>query len=306
MPTSDYAPMLALPYEQVPPEDPRWNWDAQRKVDGIRAMVYLGPQGKRVLTRVKGKHTGEYGVKTEHLPWLPDTEKDYVFDGELLWGRNSKECMKNLGCLPTESLKRQEATHPVCFVAFDILVGWGINLCPRPYFQRREALLDHGSFVAMNLDHKFQILKHFTDARSAWERAKSLEWEGIILKESFGTYEPGRRSPNWVKVKRAKKYVAVVTGQLAGKEGKTGQMLGRMGSLMLGMWNGKMLVPVGNCGTGFDMDERGPSSWPVHLVVEVESSDITEDGKLWHPRFIRRRPELDLRAASVEQIHEPA
>lgn len=107
-------------------------------------------------------------------------------------------------------------------------------------------------------------------------------------------------------MKRARKYVAVITGQIAGKEGKTGQMLGRMGSLMLGMWNGKMLVPVGNCGTGFEMDERGPSCWPVHQVVEVESSDITEDGKLWHPRFIRRRPELNLRDALLEQIHEPA
>ena len=157
MPTTDFAPMLALPYEKIEDDDARWNWDGQRKVDGIRAMVYLGPQGKRVLTRVKGKHSGEYGVKTEHLPWLPDTEKDYVFDGELLWGNSSRKCMEILGCYPTESLRRQEATHPMCFVAYDILVGWGINLCPRPYFQRREALFDHGSFVAMSLDHKFQI-----------------------------------------------------------------------------------------------------------------------------------------------------
>ena len=299
-------PMLALSYELVETSDHRWNWDGERKLDGVRALVYLSPDGNRILTRVKGKHTGEYGDKTQHVPWLRDlkVDREYVFDGELLWEENSRKTMKALGSSPEECIRKQGDSHPVVFCAFDILVGWGVNLCPRPYFQRREALLDHGSYVAGKTGFRFQLLSSTPDARGLWDRAQVQEWEGIMLKEPFGTYEPGRRSPNWVKVKRSKIFLAVITGLIPGEKGKTGIMLGRMGSLMLGMWNGKWLVPVGNCGTGFDLDERGMRAWPVQTVVEVESSDITEDGKLWHPRFVRRRPDLVLRDALLEQIHD--
>lgn len=124
-----------------------------------------------------------------------------------------------------------------------------------------------------------------------------------MLKAPMHQYQAGRRSPDWLKVKRSKRYIAVVTGFQWGKQGKTGAMVGLMGSLSVSMLNKDgILIHVGDAGTGFAMAERNPGAWPVRSVVEVESSDVTEDLQLWHPRFCGRRPDLRIEDAPLTQL----
>ena len=300
---TNFEPMLAQPlvYEHDKDLQPlfteqQFQWDAEVKLDGIRALLYMDGENTRLLTRVKGKHTGEYADKINHLPWFIFPQRGTTLDGELTWGANSRECMEVLGCYPSEAIRRQEYSQPVKFTAFDILTDGGEDCRFKTYEQRRALLLDN--VYALKRNNSNIDMAERGSARSLWAKGG----EGIMLKEPMHQYQTGRRSPSWLKVKRFKKYIAVVTGYSAGKEGKTGKMLGKVGALTLGMWNGRYLVPIGNCGTGFDMDERGIFDWPVHTVVEVASSDVTEDGKLWHPRFLHRRPELNLRDALLEQI----
>lgn len=313
MPITNFAPMLAstLDYATDAELQPlfteqQFQWDAEDKLDGVRLLTYLSYNcnDSRALTRVKGKHTGEYANKIGHLAWARTdglVEHLTVLDGEGKWGKNSRSTMEILGCHSNESLLRQARTEPLKYTAFDILMFNGVDVRFQNEGRRRLLLEEVMAGLEAQFPGEVGIIRR-GPAKYLWRHNA----EGIMLKEPLHQYQEGTRSPSWLKVKRFKKYVAVVTGHHMGKEGKTGQMLGKMGSLMLGMWNGRFLVPVGNCGTGFDMDERGPSSWPIHMVVEVASSDVTEDGKLWHPRFIRPRPELNLRDALLEQIHELA
>lgn len=298
--------MLAEPldYERDADGNPtfreaQFQWFAEPKLDGIRCILYLDHDHNKALTRVKGKHTGAYADKAPHLPWLKVAGhfKDLVvLDGELTWGDHSRDCMSVLGCEPRKAWERQEGM-PVVFKAFDLLYANGLYHTAKPYEARHEQLL-HYAFDLMERGFPVDVVMP-GPARSLWARAS----EGIMLKAPGHQYWPKKRSPDWLKVKRYKKYVAVVTLFTWGKEGKTGNMLGLMGSLQLSMLDGRgILVAVGGCGTGFEMYERNPGAWPPRTVVEVESSDVTEDGKLWHPRFIRRRPDLRVEDALLTQL----
>jgi len=308
----NYAPMLAttLDYEvddDLKPKftEQQFQWDAEIKLDGVRVVLYLEKNCNytRALTRVKGKHTGEYADKATHLAWTRSdglVEGTTVIDGEVTWGKNSRTTMEILGCHTAESLKRQIATEPLKFTAFDLLMNNGRDTRYLTFERRRQTLqLVMFGFMEKYKDEVDMVFPG--PARILWTQPWARE--GLMLKEPNHYYQDGKRSKSWLKVKRFKKYIAVVTGYNAGKEGKTGQMLGKMGSLWLGMLDSRgILKPVGAAGTGFGMSERSPLAWPVHTVVEVASSDVTEDGKLWHPRFLKRRPDLRVEDALLSQL----
>lgn len=306
----NFAPMLAtaLDFERDKEGRPLFTeqvfqWDAEVKLDGARLMVYLegNCNHSQALTRVKGKHTGEYANKLGHLAWARTdglVGQTTVIDGEVTWGKNSRETMEILGCDWREAIRRMlDRNEPLKFTAFDLLVFQGTDIRHKPYEKRREVLTALMHRLMEQFPGEVDVVMP-GPARQLWANCT----EGIMLKEPWHTYQDGKRSPSWLKVKRSKKYVAIVTGFEWGKPGKTGQMVGLMGSLNLSMLRGDEWVSVGDVGTGFAMSERNPGGWPPRTIVEVESSDVTEDGKLWHPRFIRRRPDLTIKDALIEQL----
>ena len=308
-----YEPMLATALDYEHDENLRplfteqqFQWTAEDKKDGIRSLLYLEPNcsNTRVLTRVKGKHTGEYADKYHHIPWLHIdllVDKPMVLDGEFTWGKNSRETMSILGCKASEAWKRQFDTRMVEFTAYDVLYADGDDWRYRTYERRSEAVKTFLEKINPRINSNWQLM---FPVRSGHPKILwNLNAEGIMLKAPGHFYQAGRRSEDWLKVKRFKKYIVVVTGHNWGKEGKTGQMVGKVGSLMVSMLDHRgILMQVGNAGTGLDMAERNILQWPVRTVIEVASSDVTEDGKLWHPRFLRPRPDLKIEDASLTQL----
>jgi len=319
-----FAPMLAQPLDYkrhvrpVPSgylpdpldgqptfEEPQWQWDAEVKLDGVRVILYLEKNCRhtRALTRIKGKHTGQYADKATHLAWVRSddlVEDTTIIDGEVTWGANSRETMSILGCHTAESLRRQVDRGPLKFTAFDLIMAGGKDVRFKTYEQRR-AILQLVMFGFME-DYKDEVdIVYPGPARQLW--AQGWAKEGIMLKAPMHQYQDGIRSPDWMKAKRFRKFIAVVTGFQWGKKGKTGQMEGLMGSLSVSMLNKDgILIHVGDVGTGFAMVERSPGAWPMKTVVEVESSDVTEDNILWHPRFVARRPDLRVEDAMLTQL----
>jgi bifunctional non-homologous end joining protein LigD len=152
------------------------------------------------------------------------------------------------------------------------------------------------------------------DAKAA-SLAQGLE--GVLAKRRDSTYEPGRRSRNWTKVKNIKTQEAVVVGWRPGE----GRRSGQFGSLLLGVHNDEgRLVYAGHVGTGFSekvlddlarrlaplerktspLDDEVPRTeardahWvrPT-LVGEVAFSEWTQDGRLRHPVWRGLRPDKD-------------
>ena len=153
-----------------------------------------------------------------------------------------------------------------------------------------------------------------------FERTVELGLEGVIAKRRTGRYEPGRRSPNWRKIKHFTSQEFVVGGYELGGGGRAG----RLGSLLLGVYDDAgALVYCGGVGTGFTnvmLDvltdalrriERPGSPFagatpkdarfvePV-IVVDVRFVQWTDNGSVRAPSFRGVRTDID--PAQVQRI----
>ncbi len=147
--------------------------------------------------------------------------------------------------------------------------------------------------------------------------------EGLMAKELAAPYRPGERT-GMVKVKRTRTIDCVVMGWRPGTVEDT------VGSLILGLYDGDGLRPVGHSAgftaarkrelrdvvRPFESGERGsgdPSRWSAgretewvamrpELVAEV-SFDHASGGRIRHgARLLRFRPDRDPRSCAFEQL----
>jgi bifunctional non-homologous end joining protein LigD len=135
--------------------------------------------------------------------------------------------------------------------------------------------------------------------------------EGIVAKRLDSAYEPGKRSPAWLKIKTVLDLDAVVVGWTDG----SGSREGTLGSLVLALYDeGARLRHIGNVGTGFNRESladavdrlgRLPGSknpfgaaalkaspelriahWVAPtLVATLEYRELTNAGRLRAPAF---------------------
>ena len=76
--------------------------------------------------------------------------------------------------------------------------------------------------------------------------------EGVVAKRRDSAYRPGRRSPDWVKVKSFRTQEAVIGGWTEGR----GERTGSLGALLLGIPGDDGLRYIGKVGTGFSERAR--------------------------------------------------
>jgi bifunctional non-homologous end joining protein LigD len=190
----------------------------------------------------------------------------------------------------------------VTFVPFDLLHLGDQSLLELPWTDRRqllEALLPEAPAP-------------FDDGRELFATTRAQGLEGVVAKRRDSRYLPGRRSDAWVKVKHVRRQSAVVGGWKAGEGGRSG----RIGSLLLGIPAPEGLVFVGHVGTGFSVralegleELLAPLTRPTSpfldaphaaggwveplLVVDVDFSGWTPDGRLRHPTYRGLREDLD-------------
>lgn len=198
---------------------------------------------------------------------------------------------------------------PVSFEVFDILALNGDSLLRKPLYQRKALL--HDTLEPNDIVH----LCHFEDGEgiTLFEASRSLGLEGVVAKSKGSKYEPGRRSPNWVKVKHARSANLVVAGYTFG--GGTRKEL--FGSLLLGAYDGGHLVYAGSVGGGFSNDDLAVTYEAVRqlhtdvcpfveppkvdrflywcqpaLVAQVRFGEWTKDRHLRFPIFTALRPDV--------------
>jgi len=251
-------------------------WYAQPKFDGIRAICIPSGDSYIFLSR-KGKPVfGTENVITD----LKSKNVDLYLDGEL-FSKNFDETIHNTR---TETAKKTN----LIFYAFDALtkVEWDTKKTAS-YSTRvdRLSVLDGLKYVQpvsyTVVDYKTNppasiIDKHIADG-----------YEGAVFKDPKSSYEWKRRS-TWLKGKKMHTFDL----QILGAEEGTGRLSGTLGALLVD-YNGIM----SKVGTGFD-DEQRSDLWALHtsnklcgLIVEVNAQEITKDGKLRFPAFVRMRPD---------------
>src|SRR5436190_8936455 len=83
-----------------------------------------------------------------------------------------------------------------------------------------------------------------------YARAQKEGWEGLIAKEAASTYQPGRRTPAWRKIKLLQEEEFVIGGWTEPRQSRL-----HFGALLLGAYDKGKLRYVGHTGTGFDTKE---------------------------------------------------
>lgn len=242
-------PMLAV-LGQLPrnPSDYAFEY----KWDGVRALAFW--DGKRLTL-----HSRNQLDITRRYPELMELgaalgTNPTILDGEIVAlderGRPSfPRLQRRMHAEGTEKIRRLSREVPAWYVLFDVLWADGQSTMDLPYTQRR------------------RILEELTVSGPAWQitpahagqgeamlrAAERNALEGVIAKRLDSVYEPGRRSPAWLKIK-------VVFGQefvIGGWVPEKGLHHDRVGTLLVGYYEcpakGKpaRLRYAGGVGTGY-------------------------------------------------------
>jgi ATP-dependent DNA ligase len=305
--TSPIPPQLARSAADLPEGD---GWAYERKLDGFRAIVTRDGDEPAIWSRA-GKPLGRY------FPELGFPPGRWILDGEILIAR-AEGTGEEFGLLqqrihPAASrIARLAEEIPAVFAAFDLLAEGDESLLELPFAARRARL---------------EAIAGLEPVESTPDPERAREWlrtaEGVIAKRTDAPYIPGKRA-GMVKVKRVRTLDCVVMGW------RPGTAEGTVGSLILGLYDGGELRPVGHCAgfTGarkkglreelapFETGGRGSgeaSRWDggrdlewvemrPELVAEVRY-DHASDGRIRHgARLLRWRDDRDPRSCTFDQL----
>jgi len=196
---------------------------------------------------------------------------------------------------------------PIAYYVFDVLYLNGHLLLDRPLAERRKvlhALIREGPIVRPSggLEARGQAF---------YAAAQAHVVEGIVGKRLDSSYQPGKRTDAWVKVKVRQRLEAVIGGYTRGN----GARAKTFGALLLGAYDvDGRLQYIGHCGGGFTdaelrrvhalLEARGQTKCPFsripptneqprwvrpELVAEVEYANWTSDGLLRAPVYLGLR-----------------
>jgi len=305
-------PQLAKTRKELPRGD---EWAYEPKLDGFRAIVFVDGAGSYIQSR-SGKPLSRY------FPELKFPRGRYVADGELVIRDDEGNLVFDalqMRLHPAESrINLLSKEIPAGFVAFDLLAQASKVLMEMPLRDRRARLEKLAA-----KDGMLELTPLTTDPAEADEWLRHSE--GVVAKQLDAPYCPGERS-GMAKVKRERTIDCVVLGWRPGKEE------GTVGSLILGLYEGDKLRPVGHISgfsaetkrslrkmlTPLETGERGsgePSRWTSdrdlewvelrpELVIEV-GYDHASAGRIRHgTRFLRFRDDKEPRECRFEDLDE--
>ncbi len=306
----DLKPMLATASDALPLDQA--NWAFEMKWDGMRVIIVVEAGQITLTSRLGNDATSRF----PELRALGDAlaQTDMVLDGEIValddHGRPSFEQLQPRMQAGSASVSRRlAADRPTVCMVFDLLWLDGHSTCELPYRDRR-ALLEK---LALSGPTWQTPPTTIGDGDAVYAAAQELEMEGVVAKRLDSTYQPGRRSDAWRKVKTVKGQELVVGGWLPG----AGRLDGRMGSLLVGYYEDGTLHYAGRVGSGLDERKRSvleaklaplardtspfeqtprlpaPHWVEPELVVEVGFQNWTSAGILRAPRYRGLRDDKD-------------
>jgi DNA ligase 1 len=185
--------MLAKPVEDAELGDLS-QWIVEDKYDGIRSQVHVANGEVRIFTRGLDDTTAAFPELVALLANHPDR---LVIDGEILAWRDGRALPFNALQQRIARKKVSEAIRaeiPVTLVAYDLLYRNGRLLLPEPIEARRAELASLGLPVSPQ--------NTLADVEQQYLAARHRGNEGLLLKRRGSPYEAGKRSANWLKVKR--------------------------------------------------------------------------------------------------------
>ena len=287
------ALQLATLVDEAPAGD---DWLHEQKFDGYRILAELDHGRVQLWSRRFHDWTARMPMIAQAVAEL--RAESAVIDGEVAAvlpdGRTSFQALQN-------SFSGTPAT--LRYFAFDLLALGGQDLTRRPIEERKAKLaqLVGGRKLIKYSDHVVGR------GDEMFRAACKAGLEGIVSKRRGSVYAPGRGA-SWVKTKCLLRQELVVGGFTEPEGARNG-----IGSLLVGHYADGKLVYAGKVGTGFShrqlvellaqlqpLERTGspfspepPRAWTGSkrhwveptLVIEVQFSEWTDEGRLRHPSF---------------------
>ena len=315
-------PMLAKPTTGVSEVLKRFEdiaFTCEYKYDGERAQIHLEESGKvSIFSRNQEDNTVKFpdivnGLKKYLLPGV----KSVVIDCEAVAFDREQTKILPFQILSTRGKKNiveSEIKVQVALYAFDCLYLNGEPLLRKPMHERRDALYSafrevpgEFFFVTEKTSRDVDELQVFLD-----ESIKA-NTEGLIVKTLDATYEPSKRSLNWLKLK--KDYMEgcgdsldlVPIGAWLGR----GKRTGVYGAYLLACYDedGESYQSICKIGTGFSeviLEELSDAVQP--FVVDgprsyYQVSDAMKPDVWFEPKHVWEVKAADL---SISPVHKAA
>ena len=231
-------PQLAKSSKDLP-EGEEWRYEP--KWDGFRTLAFRDGDDVHLQSR-NGRPMNRYFPEVvEQVAAMG--AKRFVLDGEIVIvvdGVQEFDLLSQRIHPAASRVERLANETPAAFVAFDLLAEGGKKLLELPYDKRRAQL--------EKIVEKPVQLTPVTDNLKAAGKWLTGTSEGVIAKQGAAPYLPGERK-GMVKIKRVRTAECVVAAFRFGKEE------GTVGSLILGMYDGKELHIVGHT-SGFTAKQK--------------------------------------------------
>ena len=314
-------------YASIGTEIPGKGWTFEPKYDGIRVLAFATPTEVKLITR-NGKDKAEQfpEIVSALKKLASQTKRPLVLDGEIVALANGEparfqELQGRIQVKQSQLIARYSAATPAALILFDILMDGDDVLIGEPWTERRARLLARAGKRTSTYLRVTESIEG--DGKKMLEKARRQGWEGIMAKRMDSRYEPGKRTPAWLKLKIEFREEFVVGGYTEPRNSRE-----YIGALLLGYFEGDRFIYVGHTGGGFTrqslndifkrlkplerktspFEETPKTNEKVHwvkpeVVVEVKFNEWTADRRLRQPIFIGVR---DDKAAKDVEIELPS
>lgn len=306
--TNFFKPMLAN-IHGLPFDDPEWIFEI--KWDGYRAIAETG-KNIRLYSRNGLSFLSLYPKIADELKKIKVTA---ILDGEIIaLNENQKPDFQKL-----QQYGEQRSLRLIYYV-FDCLMVEGKSLLKLPLIERKK--------IAQQLMPESNVVRYSDHIEGKgvefFSKAVAMDLEGIIAKRAQSIYLPGKRSPQWLKIKHHNTQEAIIAGFTMPRGGRK-----YFGALILAILEKGKLKYIGHTGTGFKEDTlknvyaklqrlvrthspfenkipvNSDVTWvKPHWVCNVKFTEVTQDGILRHPVFMGLRLDKSPEETTSLEVHQ--
>lgn len=280
------------------------DWVFEKKYDGYRTLAVIKNKEVELYSRNKQVFTNDFQSITDDLKKI---EHSAILDGEVVVedenGKSNFQMLQNY-------IKTGEGE--IKYYVFDILNLDQSEVTNLKLVERKELLkiLLEQSKLARIFYSNHSVEKGIT----LFEESKKVNEEGIMAKKANSTYQIGKRSANWLKIKNHLQEEAIIIGITKPQNTRS-----FFGALLLGHYQNGTLQYIGKCGSGFteetlkDLHQkfepyfiqefplqekitiREEVQWiKPHFICSIKFSQWTNDRRLRHPVFLGLRTDKEL------------
>jgi len=283
------------------------NWVFEIKWDGYRAIAEKNKNKILLYSRNGISFLSSYPIVADQLLCI---KEDVVIDGEIVvvddTGNPSFQLLQHYG---------EDPDHPILYYIFDLLKLNGHETTGLSLVERKELLQ---KIIPQN-----EVIKYsdhiIENGKSFFQVSKEKDLEGIMAKKADSKYYPGKRTPDWLKIKHHKTQEAIIAGYTQPSGARK-----YFGALILAIKDGKKLKYIGHTGGGFNQSSlkemyekmqpliqqqspfnekiktNSPVTWIApQLICEVKFAEITADGKLRQPIFLHLRTDKNINEVTM-------